>query len=175
MTIEKFLKIIASGHIYNYLFHFTDISNFPSIARFGLLSKQQLSNKGIEVKVPGGNEWSRDADERKELCNYVNLCFTYSHPMCHVAHIAGNIPNPRYLAIDPKILKLDGVKITLDVANKATTELLDVESGLERLDTEVLYARTDWNDPDIQARLQAAEKCEILVPKTVPVKYIKNI
>lgn len=172
MAIENFLSVIASGHLYNYLYHFTDKSNIPSIAKFGILSKHQLSTKGIEVNVPGGNEWSRNADELKKLGNFVNLCFTTSHPMCYVAHMEGNIPNPRYLIIDPKILLLDGVKITLDVANKATTKLLDVANGLEGLDKEVLYTRTDWNDPDIQTRLQVAEKCEILVPKTVPVKYI---
>ena len=175
MTVEEFLYVIAHGHIYNYLYHFTDKSNIPSIAKFGILSKHQISKQGIIVKVPGGNDWSRNADELKELGDYVNLCFTTSHPMRHIAHMDGRIPNPRHLNIDPTILKLDGVKITLDVANKAATELLDVDNGLEGLDTEVLYTRTNWNHPDIQARLQVAEKCEILVPKAVPVPFIKNL
>ena len=69
---------------------------------------------------------------------------------------------------------IQGVKITIGVANKSATELLEVEDGLEQLDKEVLYTRTDWDDPDIQARLQLAEKCEILVPKIVPLKMVKR-
>ncbi len=168
LTVEEFKKILAKGHIYNSLYHFTDIANVPSIAKHGILSKQQATEKGIAIAVHGGNEWSRDADVHKGLEDYVSLCFTTSHPMCHNAHIEGRIPNPRYLAINSDVLKIEGVKITLGVANKAGTELVNVEDGLEQLDREVLYTRTDWDDPDIQTRLQNAEKCEILVPKFVP-------
>ncbi len=174
MIIKKFEKILASGHIYKSLYHFTDSANLPSIARYGILSKQQATEDGIEIAVLGGNEWSRDADVHKGLEDYVNLCFTTSHPMCHIAHMDGRIPDPQYLPINPDVLKIEGVKITLGVANKAGTELLDVEDGLERLDKEVLYTHTDWDDPDIQARLGSAEKCEILVPKIVPIALIKR-
>ena len=175
MTLDQYLKIVANGHIYRHIYHFTDKVNIPSIAKFGLLSKEQATQRRIIVEAPGGNDWSRNADMLRELCDYVNLCFTTNHPMCHVAHVNGNIPNPQYLAIDPEILRLDGVKITLDVANKATTKILDVVKGLEGIDTNVLYTWTDWSDPAIQDRLQKAQKCEILVPKTVPVCYIKGI
>ena len=175
MTLDQYLKIVANGHIYRHIYHFTDNANMPSIAKFGLLSKDQAKQMGITVEAPGGNDWSRDADMLRELYDYVNLCFTRDHPMCYVAHKNGNILNPKYLAIDPEIFRLDGVKITLDVANKPTTEILDVVEGLEGIDTEVLYTRTDWRDPTIKDRLQRARKCEILVPKTVPVCYIKEI
>lgn len=128
---------------------------------------------GVEVAAKGGNEWSQNADKLSGLDGYVNLCFTWSHPMCHVAHVEGRIPNPRYLPIDPDVLKIEGVKITLGVANKAGTELLDVENGLEKLDKEVLYTRTDWNDPAIQSRLRSAEKCEVLVPNFVALELIR--
>ena len=174
MTIEEFKKILATGHNYRSLYHFTDRANLPSIAEHGILSKQQASENGIAIAVPGGNQWSRNADVLKGLVDYVNLCFTTSHPMCHIAHMEGRIPNPHYLPINPDVLRIEGVKITLGVANKAGTELLNVEDGLERLDSQVLYTRTDWDNPDIQARLQNAEKCEILVPRVVPIELIKR-
>ena len=173
MTIEEFKKVLARGHVYRSLYHFTDIANLPSIAKHGILSKQQATENGIAIAVHGGNEWSHDADIHKGLEDYVNLCFTQSHPMCHIAHMEGRVPNPRYLSIDPDILNFAGVKITLGVANKADVELLNVEDGLEQLDYEVLYTQTDWSDPDIQVRLRNAEKCEILVPKIVPIELIK--
>ena len=175
MTLDQYLKIVANSHNYPYIYHFTDKVNISSIANFGLLSKEQATQRGITVEAPGGNDWSRSADMQRELFDYVNLCFTRDHPMCYVAHKNGNIPNPKYLAIDPEIFRVDGVKITLDVANKATTEILDVIEGLEGIDTEVLYSPTDWSDPTIKDRLQKARKCEILVPQTVPVGYIKRI
>lgn len=172
MTIEEFKKILAKGHLYDSLYHFTDSSNLPSIAKHGILSKQQLTEKGIAVAAPGGNELSRNADALKGLEDFVNLCFTMSHPMRHIAHMEGRIPNPQNLPISPDVLEIKGVEITLGVANKAGIELLEVEDGLEQLDVEVLYTRTDWNEPDIQSRLQNAEKCEILVPKIVPTALI---
>ncbi len=39
MTIDEFKKIIAAGHIYKSLYHFTDNSNLSSIAKHGILSK----------------------------------------------------------------------------------------------------------------------------------------
>ena len=104
----------------------------------------------------------------------MNLCFTINHPMCYIANAEGRVPNPQYLSIDPDILEIGGVRITLGVANKAETELLGVDDGLEKLDKEVLYTRTDWHNPQIQQRLKNAEKCEILVPTIIPVNYIRT-
>jgi len=49
-----------------------------------------------------------------------------------------------------------------------------VEEAKEIIDFEVLYTRTNWRDPDIQRRLQEAEKYEILVPKRIPLELIRN-
>lgn len=172
MTIDDFKKILASGHLYKSLYHFTDTANLSSISTYGLVSKEEAERSGITVAVYGGNVWSHDADAHKGLQDYVNLCFTQSHPMCHAAFLDGRIPNPRYLPISPDVLHIEGVKITLDVANKSGVSLLDIEEGLEQLDKQVLYTRTDWNDSAIQERLRGAEKCEILVPKRVPIQLI---
>lgn len=174
MTVDEFEKILGKGHIYRSLYHFTASANLPSIAKHGIVSKRYALEKEVSVAVHGGNEWSRDADALKGLENFVNLCFTQSHPMCHLASVEGRIPNPIYLSISPDVLRINGVKITLGVANKSGVDLLNVEDGLAQLDKEVLYTRTDWNDPKIQERLRNAEKCEILVPGVVPVQLIKT-
>ena len=49
-----------------------------------------------------------------------------------------------------------------------------IEQARDLIDYAVLYTRTDWSDPEIQARLQAAEKAEILVPDHVPMKYLEQ-
>lgn len=174
MKIDDFSKILAKGHQFTSLFHFTDSANIPSIREYGILSKAELARRGITVTRPGGNKWSRDADTQKGIDDFVSLCFTGSHPMCYVAHDDGRIPHPQYIPIHEDVLRIEGVKITIGIANKSDTELLDVEEGLAKLDREVLYTRTDWNDPTIQARRQKAEKCEILVPKIVGIELIKR-
>lgn len=174
MTVDEFRKILANGHLYQSLYHFTDRANLISIAKHGLLSKKEAARKGIAISVFGGNQWSHDADELKGLEDYVNLCFTHSHPMCYVATADGRITHPEYLPIDPDVLKIEGVKICLGVANKAGSTLVDVEAGLDALDVEVLYTRTDWNEPDVQQRLRQAERCEVLVPRLVPIGLIRR-
>jgi hypothetical protein len=174
MTIEEYKKVLARGHLYRSVYHFTARENLPSIRQHGIVSKAAARQSKIEVAVYGGNEWSHDADDHKGLNNYVNLCFTQSHPMCHLAHLEGRLKSPIYLAIDPEVLNAPGVRITLGVANKSGVELHDVETGLGLLDKEVLYTRTDWNDPSIQERLRIAEKCEILVPDRIPFELIKT-
>jgi len=43
------------------------------------------------------------------------------------------------------------------------------------IDFEILYTRTDWKNPAIKARLDQAEKYELLVPQVIPLTYIRNI
>jgi len=54
------------------------------------------------------------------------------------------------------------------VANANSTEIHLLEKALDKLDTEVIYRRTNWADPDVNQRLRAAEKYEILIPGAVP-------
>lgn len=175
MTLAQFKEILARGHIYTSVYHFTARENLPSIKQNGIVSKQYAIENNVAVSVYGGNEWSHDADTLKGLNGFVSLCFTQSHPMCHIAHIEGRIKNPVCIPIDPDVLSIAGAKITIGVANKCGIDLLDVEEGLARLDTEVLYTRTDWNNGDIQQRLRTAEKCEILIPHRVAPNFLRQI
>jgi ssDNA thymidine ADP-ribosyltransferase, DarT len=143
MTIDNLIAKIARGHLNRSFYHFTDEKNLDSIRKHGILSKQEAERLGVAIPVLGGNQWSQDADQLKGLRDYVNLCFTRSHPMCHLATEENRI-TPVYLGIDPEIIKMEGVKITLDVANKGGVELLNVEDAIKELDEQVLYTRTDW-------------------------------
>jgi hypothetical protein len=50
-----------------------------------------------------------------------------------------------------------------------------MDEAREMIDYEVLYTKTDWKDPAIRARLTQAEKCEILVPRFIPLELIRNL
>jgi hypothetical protein len=64
------------------------------------------------------------------------------------------------------------VRFTSDVSNKSGVAILQPEETIEEIDWEVLFTRTDWSDPEIQVRRQAARKSEILVPEFVPIEKI---
>jgi hypothetical protein len=157
-------------------YHFTDRRNLEAIRHTGgLYSFAKLQEMKIEIPAPGGNQWSRDADDQRGLDRYVHLCFKANHPMEYTARQEGRIGDSIFLQIHPDVLKNDGVMFTPDVSNKAGVEMITMEKALEVIDFPVLYTRTDWTDPKVQARLQLAEKCEILIPDHIPMNLIRNL
>ncbi len=172
MSLEEFIHCVKAGHIHKTLYHFTDIDNLPSIHANGLLSKEQLRIGGIEPKRPGGNDLSHRLDREKGIFDHVSLCLTLNHPMKYVAQSDGRISHPRYLRIRPEIVVTEGVLFSFGVANATEVRIVALKEALPAMDLEVLYRRTDWSDPEIQQRLRAAEKYEILIPRSVPVHMI---
>jgi len=158
------------------LFHFTDRRNLPLIRQHGgLYPMSQLKKKGVAIPAPGGNEWSRDADGLKGMDKYMHLCLRATHPMEYLARQDGRIKDSIFLQVHPDVMLWDGVKFSAGVSNKADVEVHSIEKARKLIDFEVLYTRTNWRDPDIQRRLQEAEKCEILVPKKIPLDLIRNL
>ena len=175
MNTKQLIEYIKKSTQHNFLYHFTDTSNFSSINTHGLLSKNQMKTKDIIPDAPGGNEWSRRLDAAKGIDRYVSLCMTRNHPMKFLAEQDGRLPNAYYLGINPEVLEIEGTMIALGIANAINTELLLVRDAIPELDTEVIYSRTDWSDSKIQARLKAANKYEVLVPNMVPRKMIMGV
>jgi hypothetical protein len=158
------------------LYHFTDRRNLPHIREHGgLYPMATLREKKIEVPAPGGNEWSREADGKKGMDEYVHLCFRPVHPMEYVARQAGHIGDTIFLQIHPDVLLWEGVKFTPDVSNKAGVEVHTMDQARTMIDYEVLYAWTNWKEGAIKERLLQAEKCEILVPTRIPLELIRNL
>lgn len=174
--IDALIQIIKNSTQHCYLYHFTDEANFPSIAQKGLLSKARMREENCWPPLAtGGNELSHNLDTACGIDRYVSLCFTRNHPMKYLAQRDGRLPNPRYLGIFPDVLKIDGAKISFGVANATGVRIASVSEAIPELDTEVIYSRTNWSDPAIQQRLQAAEKFEILIPDHVPKAMIAGI
>jgi hypothetical protein len=154
------------------LYHFTDTRNLPSIRAHGLLSFSELRGRGIIPPAPGGNEWSREEDERRGMDRFVHLCLFNEHPMEYVARTKGHIQSTVFLEISPSVLHIPGVLFTNGVAIKSGVEPMELEQAIATLDWEVIYRRTDWKDPAIQERRRAAKKYEVLIPEHVPVALI---
>lgn len=175
MNIEAFIAHINASQQHRYLYHFTDEANFTTIAQKGLLSKEQMRAQGWWPAATGGNELSHSLDDLRGISRYVSLCFTRNHPMKFVANQGGRLPSPKYLGISAEILRVPGVRVSFDVANKNGARIMDLAEAIPQIDREVIYSRTDWKDPAIRARLSTAEKMEVLVPDQVPVELIKVI
>ncbi|MSP27014.1 MAG: DUF4433 domain-containing protein [Methylococcales bacterium] len=153
------------------LYHFTDTRNIPSIKEHGLLSLAELKCWGIEIPAAGGNELSHNLDEERKLDEYVHLCCFTNHPMEWTAKQDERINQSRFLSIKPIVLEWEGVKFTLDVANKSGEPLLSFEQAKEKgMDIEIICSSSrldNW-----KPRRDIAEKYEILVPNVIPVEFI---
>ena len=124
------------------------------------------------MPVPGGNNWSHDADAIKGVDEYVHLAFLDEHPMLFRAKQEFRIADPVWLKIDASILLEEGTRFTNDVSNKSGVEILTPDVARDIIDFEVLFTRTDWKDPEVKARRMAAIKSEILIPTIVPINKI---
>lgn len=175
MRTQELIKYIKASTQHKYLYHFTDEANFPSIDAKGLLSKEQMRLQNWWPHATGGNELSRQLDTARGIDPYVSLCMTRNHRMKYLAQMDGRLPHPRYLAIAPEVLDIEGTKIAFGVANSNNVEILPILDAIQKLDLEVLYTRTNWSNPEIQTRLQTAEKLEVLIPNTVPRELIVGV
>jgi hypothetical protein len=163
------LREIMERHRITHLWHFTDRANLASIREHGgILSLKEIQQRGINIPKPGGSEISHCLDRKYELDGYVRLCFRNKHPMLYVARQEGRISDPIWLRVDGSIMLNPDVRFSIGVPYQNGVEIIDHEKAADRIDFEVLFTRTDWNDPEIQKRLQIGEKTEVLVPKIVP-------
>lgn len=158
------------------LFHFTDRRNLTSIKETGgLFSYARLKEMKIEIPAPGGNDWSHEADAYKSMDRYVHLCLRPTHPMEHAAKVDGRITSSIFLNIHIDVLNIAGVRFTAGVSNKSDVVTHSMEDAMDIIDFDMLYGGwKDWNNPEIQARLQTVEKYEILVPDQIPLNLILN-
>lgn len=155
------------------IWHFTDETNLSLIIREkGLLSYAELVRRCIEIPTPGGNQLSHNLDRHNHVDDYVHLSFLDDHPMLYRAKQENRITEPVWLKVEPTILLEEGVMFCSEVSNKTGATLIDGRTAANTIDFEVLFTRTDWSDPNIQARRQAALKSEILVPIRIPFERI---
>ena len=167
------MRSVLEKYSIDHVWHFTDQANIELIVKHqGILSLAELKRSNIEIPVPGGNEWSHDADKRKGVDEFVHLAFVDDHPMLYAAKQQGRIVNPLWLKIEASVLLQDGVRFCAGVSNKTGVAILDAEEAEEAIDFDVLFTRTDWRISAIQERRREATKSEILVPNFIPIDKI---
>ena len=173
MDLEHFLATHVRGSPqHKRFYHFTDKKNLESIRKHGLYCTGELRRSGMFPNVvTGGDANSLASDVQKGTDGYACLCFTRGHPMCHVATAAGRI-DPVWLEVSPEVIKLPGVMITNAPSNQHGVERIAAAQALDQIDLPIIYTRMDWTVPEIKARLDIADKYEILIPLGVHVSNI---
>jgi hypothetical protein len=172
MRPQDFLARFRPRHF----FHFTDLRNLPSIRQHGLLAVSELEERQIVVPKPGGNEWSREADRLKCVESFVHLSLTDNHPMEFVARQNGHIGETRYLEIDPSAILQDDVMGCAVVANRGDAVVLPIADALDQMDLEILYGgRVNFANLELRRRYNEAKKAEILIPRRIELRYIRNL
>jgi hypothetical protein len=141
----------------------------------GLYPLSQLEAAGVQIPAPGSDEGSREVDRRRNLDQYVHLCFKSNHPMEYVARQEGRIGDTIFLQVHASVLHWEGVLFCPGMANTNGITFHTMDEARDMIDYNVLYTRTNWSDPAVQQRLQAAEKYEILVPRAIPLDLIRNL
>jgi hypothetical protein len=96
--------------------------------------------------------------------------------MHYLAKKDGRIQKTQWIYIDDPsaIFKIDGVLFCPGVSNKSGMKTYTMAEAAGKIDAVALYDYLDWKVAANQARRSAAEKCEILVPDHLPLKYFKK-
>lgn len=153
----------------NVFYHFTDISNIPSIIKSGgLLSYKQCLDRGIALPRSKDSQISRDKDAVYDLEDYIRTSFCKRLPKIEERKLAGQ--------------KLVMLKISTEIAEFENTMFADREAthehnhgpgfeDLKRVKLDVVkkdyYADTDPEYLYFQA--------EVMVKGGIPLKFILNI
>jgi hypothetical protein len=170
---QEFENYLNSKKI-KYLYHFTDGSNINSIIdNGGLYSWYYCDQNGIIIPKPGGSQISRDLDMRKNIHNFVRLCFIKNHPMKYVAEKDGRIPNPKVLKISKEVIYWDRTKYS-DI--NAATERITPNIGntinhLKNINFNVF--NREYFDLNEKEKMQY--QAEVLVYESIPINYIESI
>lgn len=166
---NDFYQVLVSNGI-NYLYHFTDTRNIPSIKRHGgLFSWYYCKNNNINIPCQGGDNDSKELDKKYGLQDYVRLSFCDDHPMAYRLQQSGSDIIVLRIKIDVALLK--GTLFSdINAADKLHTHGGSLED-LKRVN----FAATkrhyiSRNDEDFKPH-----QAEVMVKTFVPLKYIENI
>jgi len=167
---QKYINYLKRNGI-QCLYHFTDRSNIESIRRVGgLISWEEANRRNLTIPMPGGDTLSRQLDSRKNLGNYVRLCFHPDHPMKHIARTQGRMPNPVILKINLPIAALKNTLYSDVNAAASYAQIGGDFAALQRINFEVIKSGT-WVDEAQKHQFQA----EVLVHRFVNIANITNI
>jgi hypothetical protein len=166
----EILYDIVMNHFGGHLFHRTDHAHLSTIDELGLLSTKQASFRNIIPPFPGGNALTRSLDFSKGLDDMVFLSFFNKGLMPN--HDDAKRRRPITLAIDPRVLYLQGVQVALGRASLRRTKIYRPGGALYKMDWDIIEGLVDENSIGYPARFNTVCDYEILIPAHVPREFI---
>lgn len=163
------IRRLIEQHSIEWLYHFTDAKNVPSIRRLnGLYSWGYLEARSIAIPRPGGNQLSRDLDCRDGYEDYVRLCFNDNPPMLIAAHRNGSIPNPVIIAVDPEVIYWEETRFAdMNATHNDATTGTDI-AAFNAIQLQVARANT-WDGEEEKKWRQA----EVMVKTHIPIQLLR--
>lgn len=163
-------KQVLDNNGIQYLYHFTDRRNIPSIKLHGgLFSWHYCKKNNITIPCQGGDYDSQELDKKYGLEDYVRLSFCNDHPMAYRLQQSGS--DIVILKIEVDVALLKGTLFSdINAADKLHTHGGELDD-LKRVNfnaTKRNYVRKD--DDDFKPH-----QAEVMVKTFVPKKYIVNL
>lgn len=150
------------------------ISNIDSVITNGLLSYHRAS------RLPAHSSIAMDDVQAirekvsvygQSLHDYASMYFSFRNPMMYKRR--GRAEELCVLAIDTKVLDIEGCIVTDQNAASLTVRFYDACKGIEVIDFEKVFADNWVHENTYETALHRKIKCaEILVPNSVPYDYI---
>ncbi|NQT62617.1 MAG: DUF4433 domain-containing protein [Candidatus Marinimicrobia bacterium] len=167
---SAYLNILQANRI-SHLFHFTDRSNIPYIKHHGgLFSWGKLQSMNVTPPRPGGDQLSRQLDQRRHHQDYVRLCFHPNQPMRYIAMRDGRIADAVTLKIDPDLILWESTLFSNVNATANYANIGGTLSDFQKISFD-LFRVGRWTG-ETQKRLFQAE---VLVKTHIPLNFILNI
>jgi len=156
------------------LFYLTHIDNLDSIMKKGILSHSKVQNmphKRIDMFEIQERRRIKRVSGGEKLHDYANLYFSARNPMLYKRK--DEHKDICVLRISKEVLKISGVVVTTGNAASDYTSFNPPESGIEKLDRKLIFAKK-WTDDDpiVGCKKRTAKCAEILVPHYVPSSLI---
>jgi len=156
----------------NKLYHFTDKKNIESIKTNGILSAQELLNRGIISKYSSSIE-SREIDKQMGLSDYVRLSFVKRHPMMFTSMTAYEL-NPVVIEINPLIALMPDVFFSDRNTLRRGANIGPNSCDLAKIDFDVVNSNIAYyNMNNIESKIKY--QAEVLIKKRIGPEFIMNL
>jgi ssDNA thymidine ADP-ribosyltransferase DarT-like protein len=159
------------------LFYLTHMENLNSIMERGILSHSKaksVPHKRIDMFEVQERRRGKRISGGGLLHDYANLYFSARNPMLYKRK--DEHKDICVLRINREVLNIPGVVVATGNAASEYTSFYPPESGIERLDRKLVFAKK-WTDvnPIMQAKKSVAKCAEVLVPDFVSPKLIFGV
>lgn len=175
---KEFEEILDQNNI-EYLYHFTDTRNIPSIKKQGgLFSWHYCDVNRINIPFPGGGTGSRYNDSKNGKVDYVRLAFNKNHPMLYIAKDDGRIDNHIWLKINREVTFFEYTEFSDKNAAAFKSYVPNIGKEIKYLKNirfDILRKGERIKHYMLSSEEKQYNQAEILVKTWIPISFIENI